>query len=490
MTNYGLAVWNAFEEVSELHPLKPAILCDGGEISFAALAKDASSLAAELNRAVEGKVVGLQVDHPVDFMVAYFALAQCHARLVLIDPRATGPERADLLGDLAVDLLVVSQAEQSSGDQDQSFLTLDGRRYLMSATVDLIKRNADAVYLDGDFVVHTTSGSTGRPKGIALSAANVLARVESWQGSTSMTDKDRVLCMLTLSHCHGIEILMLPALIAGASVIAPTLSGITARRLATLIDKHGITLISTLPWFYTLLNETIEPTKYDLSSVRMMISASAKLDHSVAAEFKAKFGIQVRQAYGLSEIGAICLDRHGADDTLVGIPLDGVDVRLGASGEDVEEGELMARGAGLSRGYINAPEAQGEMFKDGWLWSQDIVKREPLGFRIQGRRSGFINVGGNNVSPSVIEDALMAHPAIREVAVKGFQDPVEAECIVAFVVWSGDPDLSGVKGHVRSQLAAHYQPRHWVELDALPRNSIGKIQTSKLSLPKTAELTA
>lgn len=448
---------------------------------------EALSLAEGLGDTVRGKVVGLQVESPIEFMVAYFAIARLGAYLVLVDPRLSDVERSGLLGDLAVDLLLVLDRERQLPGNTATIVTGAGRMYRLWATESAITRNVEAHYAADDFVVHTTSGSTGRPKGIAISASNVLARVVSWRDSTSLTAADTVLCMLTLSHCHGIEILMLPALMTGCTVVAPLPLTLTGRRLARLIEQHLVTVISTLPWFYSVMLESVSPSRCNLSSIRMMISASARIERQVAEAFKEKFGIQVRQAYGLSEIGAICLDRDGRDDTLVGVPLEGVEVQLVSTDGSPDTGELIARGPGLARGYVNAPAAQAEMFRDGWLWSQDIVHREPDGFRIIGRRSRFINVGGNKVAPTMVEEALMSHASLREVAVAGFPDPVEGERIVAFVVWNGAPDLDGVKTYARAQLAPYCLPREWVTLPALPRNSIGKVLVSHLQRPVVVE---
>lgn len=487
MSISGNEVFDSFSNACDRYGEKTAVVGDGAKISFAALMREALGLANALPDTARGRVVGLQVESPIDFMVAYFAIARFGAYLVLVDPRLTDIERSSLLGDLAVDLLLVLDRERQLPNGAVPLETAEGRHFRLWPTEGTVKRNGEARYEPSDFVVHTTSGSSGPPKGIALSGANVLARVASWRDSTSLTSEDTVLCMLTLSHCHGIEILMLPALMTGCTVVAPMPSALTARKLVKLIEQHSVTLISTLPWFYSIMLESVSPARCNLSSIRMLISASAKIERTVAEAFKEKFGIQIRQAYGLSEIGAICLDREGRDDTLVGVPLEGVEVRLMPTGEVADTGELIARGPGLARGYINAPAAQAEMFRDGWLWSQDIVRREPDGFRIIGRRSRFINVGGNKVAPAMIEEALMSYPALREVAVVGFPDPVEGERIVAFVVWHGASDLDGLKTFARTQLAPYCRPLEWVTLQALPRNSIGKVLTSQMQRPVTGE---
>jgi len=481
LEKFGALVFDAFQKTCDSCPEKTAIVSDGNEISFAQLEREAKSLASVLGDAVRSRVVGLQIESPIDFMIAYFALATCDAYLVLVDPRQTAEQRENLLADLAVNHVLVLSREQPSPEPGVRCLTEAGRDYCLCPTA--VTLNPAARYEAGDFVVHTTSGSTGRPKGIAISAKAVMARVESQQKSIRLTADDTILCMLTLSHCHGIEVLMLPGLMTGCTVVAPSPPTITARRLVKLIEQHRVTYFSTLPWFYSLMNESMTPDKCDFSSVRMMISASAKIQRRVANEFKSKFGIQIHQAYGLAEISTICVDRDGLDDTLIGFPLELVEVKLASKDASTNEGELIARGPGLARGYINAPDDQAEMFRDGWLWSKDIVRREPNGFRLVGRLSSFINVGGDKVAPAMVEDVLMEYRNLRDVAVKGLEDPIEGERIVAFVILAADSDLDALKAHSRKRLPPHCQPREWVIVSELPRNSIGKILPANLTRP-------
>lgn len=480
---YGRAVWRAYEEVALKAGDKIAIHGDRDAISFAQLRVESASLARALPSDLQGKVIGLAIEDPIYFMIAYFALAQSSVYLVLVDPRLSAKERAELLADMAVDRLLTCIDPKHDRIVGRVFETPAERQFELSATERVQGMESRATYQDGDFVVHTTSGSTGRPKGIAISGENVIARVASWRDSTSLRAEDVVFCMLTLSHCHGIEILMLPALLTGCSVVAPTPSSLSPRRISNLIARHEVTLLSSLPWFYILMNDAMEPAKCDFSSIRMMVSGSARIDPLVSRDFEEKFGIRIHQTYGLSEIGAICLDRKGADPTMVGPALDGVETKILPIGDDPDEGELLARGGGLARGYVNAPEAAADMFREGWLWTKDIVRKEAEGFRIVGRQSRFINSGGNKIAPSMIEDALMECGAVQEVAVKGISDPIEGEKIAAFIVWSGAPELALLQDHSRARLAAYCQPRDWISLPALPRNSIGKIMLEALDVP-------
>jgi malonyl-CoA/methylmalonyl-CoA synthetase len=191
------------------------------------------------------------------------------------------------------------------------------------------------------------------------------------------------------------------------------------------------------------------------------------------------------ERYGMTEIGmALSNPLHGERRPgSVGLPLPGVAVKLvteeGAElpGED-EPGEIWVRGPGVFREYWNNPEATAQSFVDGWFRTGDVAVRERGYYRIMGRQSvDIIKSGGYKISALEIENALLAHPAIRECAVFGVEDPTWGEIIaVAAVLREGATlDLDALSAWCASRLSAYKLPRRLAIVASLPRNAMGKV---------------
>jgi acyl-CoA synthetase (AMP-forming)/AMP-acid ligase II len=460
---------------------KLAIVADDGAITFAVLLARIEKLAAVLREHLHpAAVLGLHIAHPADFVTANLAAATSGYKLVLLDPRSTREE----LGREAVAFSVTHILSRLPHEQlpdlavlSETMLLLEGRPFR------LIRLDADTsvrCYRQDDFVVHCTSGTTGRPKGIVMSAGNVRARIVNWSSTLSLTPSDVVLCTLSLAHCHGIDILMLPGLMNGCTVVAPDLDRISPRRICSLIAEHGITIFSSLPYMYDMILESVPVQKARLETLRYMISGSAPLSKATSVAFRDKFGRGINQVYGLSEIGAICFNKDPDRIGSIGEFIDGVEGVLTDYDGDGEGRMLIVRGDALARGYYNSPEAEQEMFRDGWLWTQDIVRQDEDGVHIVGRRSRFINSGGNKINPLEVEDALRLHPGVAEVIVAGVEDALRTERIVAFVKAAASLDPSILSTFLASRIAAYKMPDEYVFIEHIPRNGIGKIQLAEL----------
>jgi malonyl-CoA/methylmalonyl-CoA synthetase len=140
-------------------------------------------------------------------------------------------------------------------------------------------------------------------------------------------------------------------------------------------------------------------------------------------------------------------------------------------------GELLVRGANVCAGYWKRPDAEGVAFVNGWFRTGDVGVRAPDGYiTLEGRRSDLIISGGFNIYPREIEEVLTELPGVREAAVVGVKDAKRGEVPVAYVVCDDTCDLEGVAAQVRAQLASFKVPRGFVQVDALPRTALGKVQ--------------
>jgi len=217
-----------------------------------------------------------------------------------------------------------------------------------------------------------------------------------------------------------------------------------------------------------------------LRPARLLVSGSAALPAPVFAGLRALAGHEPVERYGMTETLITVSARADGPRRPghVGTTLPGVETRVATAGADAV-GELQVRGATLFNGYLGRPEATSQAFTaDGWFRTGDAASIDESGtHRILGRlRGDLIKSGGFRIGAGEIEDALLTHPAVREAAVVGRPDDDLGEEIVAYVV-AGDPvRAETLVDHVAAALARHKRPRRIVFVDALPRNSLGKLQ--------------
>jgi len=471
-TEIESVLYAGFRATALTAPSAPAVIGYGGEVSsYAALLAAVDAAADRLAARLEpGDVLGLALDEPRTFVAIYLAAAKLGIVTVLIDSRLTPP-----------------QLDSGTAKFDVCWLAVDGEpnrgsfEFELRAAGDVRRRRdrAMAGYAPEDFVVHCTSGSTGEPKGIVMSQAAIMARIRFWARELQLCAADVVLCALPLSHCHGIDVLTLPALLTGSTVVFARGWQLTARGLARRIGTHGVTLMSGLPVMYQLLTSADGVAAESLRSLRLAVSGSAPLATSTQELFLARYGLPLRQVYGLSEIGVICFDRAYAGNGSIGTPIAGVRWRLepvpGHGGEAEPLHELYVRGPALARGYYRDPRATAEMFEQGWLRTRDLVRTGAEGWYLAGRQSGFINVAGNKVGPFEVEAALRECPGVLESAVVGVPDAETTERIAALIVTNGEFELGTVKKRLSERLLSYQLPQRYEIAAAVPRTPLGKI---------------
>ncbi|MEV8436035.1 class I adenylate-forming enzyme family protein [Actinosynnema sp. NPDC051121] len=436
---------------------------DGRASTYGALLTAVDAAADRLAaRFAHGDVLGLAADVPSTFVALYLAAAKLDLVVVLLDSRL--PE---------------AEVERHAAKYDLTWLAVDdaaeGFELCPVPDADAHRERASTGYAPDDFVVHCTSGSTGEPKGIAMSQAAISARVRLWGGELELTPADVVLCALPLSHCHGIDVLTLPTLLAGGTVAFARAGRLTGRGLARSIERHGVTVMSGLPVMYQLLTSAHGAPASALRTLRTAISGSAPLPVSTQERFAARYGLPLRQVYGLSEIGVICYDKACVGGGSIGTPIAGVEWKLEPVPGKEELHELHVRGPALARGYYRDPAATAHMFQDGWLRTRDFVSVAPDGWHVRGRQSEFINVAGSKVGPLEVEAAVRECPGVLEVAVVGVPDPVSTERVAALLVADAGFSLGPVKRRLAESLLPHQLPQRYEVVPALPRTPLGKI---------------
>ncbi|MGC8658795.1 MAG: acyl-CoA synthetase [Desulfomonilaceae bacterium] len=345
-----------------------------------------------------------------------------------------------------------------------------------------------------------TSGTTGKPKGVVSTHNNITAQIQSLVEAWEWTPDDHILNILPLHHIHGIVNIIACALWVGAKCeIFPKFD---SDAVWTRISNGDLTLFMAVPTVYAKLIDTWEKASIEergrmsdgCHKMRLMVSGSAALPVSTLEKWKQISGHVLLERYGMTEIGmAISNSLHGERfPGCVGAPLPGVEIALmdenGARVEPGNPGEIVVRGPNVFLEYWGKPNETQKTFRDGWFLTGDVAVEEKGIYRILGRSSvDIIKTGGYKVSALEIEETLLTHPDIKEVAVVGIPDPIWGERVCAAVVTRPgavlDPDALRAWG--KERLATYKVPKDAVALKELPRNAMGKV--SKPTLKKILE---
>jgi acyl-CoA synthetase (AMP-forming)/AMP-acid ligase II len=348
-----------------------------------------------------------------------------------------------------------------------------------------------------------SSGTTGLPKGVMLTHHNLVANVYQLlgPGAVTLTDADTPLCFLPFYHIYGLNVMLNPSLMVGATLVM--MPRFHMAQLGGLMVGEGITMMPLVPPAMNAMCLAAEagqfPTQHKLAWVK---SGAAPLAPDLPRRFTALTGIPVRQGYGMTEASPVThvgyLEPELYHPDSIGHPLAQTECRvigvehLAESAERVDEvpagepGELVMRGPQFMKGYWKEPEATAAALRDGWFWSGDIVTRDAEGFyRVVDRRKEMIKYKGFPVAPAEVEAVLLEHPAVRDCGVVGRPDADAGEIPVAFVAlrvgFVSDKKMEGdLRNFVAERLTHYKQPREVHFVDAVPKTASGKILRREL----------
>ena len=305
---------------------------------------------------------------------------------------------------------------------------------------------------DGDALVIASSGTTGNPKLLVHTHAGIVAHARAVHAHLDVDpNRDRWLACLPLAHLGGLGVVLRSLVTDTALDVWP---GFTTSRVAAAPAELGTTLVSLVP---TALD------RIDPSSFRWVVLGGSA--DPVDRPFN------VVRTYGLTETGGGVIYE--------GVPLPGVEVRIGAHGSIELRSPTLARGRRQPDGSV-----LGVTDDDGWFATGDLGAWSTDGrLVIDGRADALIVTGGENVWPLPVETVLATHPGVAEVLVVGRSDPEWGQRVVAIVVAvdpAAPPSLDALRDHVRATLPAHAAPRELVMVDHLPRTTLGKVRRADL----------
>ena len=336
-----------------------------------------------------------------------------------------------------------------------------------------------------------SSGTTGMPKGVMLTHYNLVANVTQIAANEGVAEDDTLIGVLPFYHIYGMTVIMGAALRAGATVV--TMPRFDLEQFLGLLQKHRVTTAYLVPPIVLALARHPLVDRFDLSSLRNVMSGAAPLPESVARGAAARNdGMLVRQGYGLTETSPVTHTNSPRTEiriTSVGTALPNtewriVDAAAGADAAPGAPGEVWVRGPQVMKGYLHDPEAtRGMIGADGWLRTGDVGKADADGYLyVVDRLKELIKYKAFQVAPAELEAAVQSHPAVADAAVVPSPDEEAGEVPKAFVVLREGAAATAeeIMAHVAAQVAPQKKVRRVEFIDAIPKVPSGKILRRRL----------
>jgi malonyl-CoA/methylmalonyl-CoA synthetase len=332
-----------------------------------------------------------------------------------------------------------------------------------------------------------TSGTTGRSKGAMLIHNNLMSNAAVLADLWRFTSDDVLLHALPIFHTHGLFVATNITLLAGGSMMFLPKFDVDA----AIEALPQSTTIMGVPTFYTRLLNDPRFTRDLVSHMRLFVSGSAPLLAETHVEFEGRTGHRILERYGMTETNMNTSNPYdgGRRAGTVGIALPGVELKVTDpnTSERLPDGEIgiiEVRGENVFQGYWQMPEKTAdELRTNGFFITGDLGRIDDEGYvQIVGRNKDLIISGGFNIYPKEIEEVLDAQEGVLESAVVGVVHPDFGETPVGVLVASSKlrPDLEAIAANLYKTLARFKHPRKLIVVDALPRNTMGKVQKNVL----------
>ena len=499
-----------FHNIAKANAEKTAYFFLGEKSSYSeldtAITKFASALA--MLGVKQGDHIALLLGNSPQFVISLYGALRAGAVVIPINPIYTADEIGYIIknGDVKVvvglDLIIpftekmhsylpqvehfiiCETAQENTWEQDVKNESVSVKMKSFSRILAEGERFFQGPNLEEDDValILYTSGTTGKPKGAMLTHRNLYSNAKDVADYLKMNEEDQVITALPMFHVFCLTVALNAPLMSGAAlIIVPKFS---PKEIFSVAKTYQATVFAGVPTMYNFLFQYPEGDPSDLQSLRLCISGGASLPVALLHHFEKKFNVVISEGYGLSEASPVTcfnpLDRPrkaGSIGTSILHVENKIVNELGEEVQDGEVGELIVRGPNVMKGYYKMPEETAAAIRDGWLYTGDLARKDDEGyFYIVDRKKDMILVGGYNVYPREVEEALYNHPDVVEVAVFGVPDPNFGEAVKSFVVCN-NPNLTeaDLLAYCKEHLAKYKVPASIDFIAELPKNTTGKI---------------
>jgi long-chain acyl-CoA synthetase len=434
-----------------------------------------------------GDGVAVALPDGPEFVACLFGCARLGAVMLPLSFRSTTEEQSDLLVDAGARVVVADPSRAAR---------LGGSRAVVADFESLAAHPAHSTPIGefaGPVLILYTSGSTGTRKRLHFTQENLYWEAYIFVETMGLTAGDNILCTIPLCHSYGIGNGLLDAVYSGSTLVLlePDDAPFAARctRVLELIREEAIRFYPGVPYQFGILAALPEEPRPDLAGLKLCVSSGDLLPRQTYERFLKRFGLPIRSLYGSTEAGSIAIttDPDGEVEAgSVGPPLRNVTIEIrDAEGEGLPagvDGEIWVKSPTIPPlGYTNRSDLTREAFRAGFYRTGDIGRLSPRGhLTLAGRRQSFVNIAGNKVDTSEVEEVLESCPGVREAAVLGVEVPGMGTLLKAAMVTEGPCRHAEIREFCRQRLAFYKVPRLIESYPSLPRNDVGKVLKSQL----------
>jgi acyl-CoA synthetase (AMP-forming)/AMP-acid ligase II len=466
----------------------------GSSITYQSLARQIDALAGRLRQTglEPGQVVAIVLANGPEFLVAFLGVTRARLVAAPLNPAYKAEEFRFYLEDSCARAVIAStEAETVHGVAKSLELPVWNATCGAAGEVQISGPGLPASVhdtpepphaLDTALFLHT-SGTTSRPKGVPLTHGNLMTSIGNITAHYQLSPADTGLVVMPLFHVHGLIGATLSSLCAGAKIVLPT--RFSAGSFWPAVKNHRVTWYSAVPTIHQVLLARADadnaPAK---SGLRFVRSCSAALAPATLAQLESRFQAPVLEAYAMTEAAHQMTSNplppgvhkpgsvgKGANVAVAIMDETGNLLPVGS------QGEVVVRGANVTRGYHNNPEANKAAFTNGWFRTGDRGVLDNEGYlTLIGRIKELINRGGEKISPLEIDAALLTHPAVAEAASFAVPDAKYGEEVNAAVVRRAEVTVAELQRYCGGRMADFKVPKiiHFVK--ELPKGPTGKVQ--------------
>ena len=475
-------LWNEFAKVVANAPDVVALREGSKGFTFRQVEANAGSLSAALQQSglKPGDRAALFIPNDSSFVFSVLALFHAGAVCLPLNTKCLEKELSKYLDDADPRLVLTDAAGavliRKVGIAEPKIILVE----------DLILKLPPGAAATGEatdpVLLQYSTGSTGQAKPVQRTQAQVLAEVRHYAEALHLGPSDRILGVVPLFHSHGFFNCMLAALYCGGCLVVS--AAFRPRETLQILRDERITVFPSVPFMCKMV-ASLNPAEgvQPLKDLRLCFTAGAPLEPEISQGFQDRFGLPVRQLYGTTETGSISVNFDGAmPDSAgsVGLPMPGVEIAIqdefGQPVPQGEIGELGVKSPAMAPEYRNSPSLTSTYYRGGFFFPGDVGLLDPEGrIHIKGRKTRFINVGGNKVDPVEVETYLATHVCVREVVVVGSKTEFGGELVKAFVVLNEPIDKEKLLEFGRQGLADFKAPKVLEFIEYIPRSPLGKV---------------
>jgi long-chain acyl-CoA synthetase len=486
----------ALEKTASQIPHKEAIVLGTQRVTYRELDENSIRVANVLVTLgmKKGTHVAILMSHSPRWVTSYFGVIKGGGIAVLLNTALKAPELDSLLRDSDSEILMTEKKfsrmlssvlphipllkhviEVDSG----SYARMVAKTASVSPAVDL---------KDGDeATIFYTSGVLGKQKGVVHTHGSLMGTPPIINAGIQRKRDDVVIDLVPFSYLFGLFEVLFGSIIMGSTVVL--IPNFTPRAVLEAVEKEKGTVIFGVPAMYNALamvrDEILE--RYDLSSLRLVVSAGAKSFPKLMKILEDKFHLSLYEVYGLTEASAVSISTSKSRKLgTVGKPICGLKI-LDDSGREVRRGEIgeaVFNAPWVMKGYYKAPELTARVFKDGWFYTGDLVRMDEEGYVEYIEKKSFIIVtsSGLKIGPSEVEFVLLSHPSIAEAVYVGIDDGYGGQIPTAFVVLKERQraTVKELSDLCSRNLADFKLPKRIEFIDSIPKTSSGKVSRRTL----------